>query len=240
VAGRPLVECAEEWAGSQCHKAEAIGAAIDRLLDLADTALAPSVGQAMLDRARSTLGPAADALVELLARCNGFNALDDSLVVRPLSAATPPRGVFEWNSVELWKRRYPIDCTGLICFAEDLFSNQFALSDHGVLLLEVEQGECRVIAGSLDGWASWLLADSDVRTGRLLASAWKERFGALGSNRRLVPRQPFVLGGSYDIENLVAIDELEAVRIVAGVAAAVRGLKDGQRVRIELPRHGEA
>jgi hypothetical protein len=65
-----------------------------------------------------------------------------------------------------------------------------------------------------------------------LAHEWQVRNRALRPFERLIPRQLFVLGGKFAIENLYAADAVEGMRSRAAIAIQIRDLPDGKCIRL--------
>ena len=128
-------------------------------------------------------------LQRLLASRNGFWAYESSLLVRPFASAVPPRGVLEWNEMQLWKGNYTCDLTHVLFFCEDAFGCQYCLVDDKVKLFDPETGQLEDVADSLDGWAQVVIEDYEYRTGYPLSHAWQVQppFAA---------RDPFATDGS--------------------------------------------
>ncbi|MCC6320602.1 MAG: SMI1/KNR4 family protein [Phycisphaerales bacterium] len=178
--------------------------------------------------------PCGHELIELLEFRNGFLAFDDAFCLRPLRSATPPRGIAEWNNPDLWRRMYDIDMTDWVFFASDLFSIQFALSPAGIFTFDPESTEVVPIAKSLAGWAEWLLSDPDLNTGRSFAWKWARERGPLQPGQRLMPKQLFMLGGGFQVENLDAVDEASHLRVLGPIANALAKIPDGTSVRFTV------
>jgi hypothetical protein len=65
-----------------------------------------------------------------------------------------------------------------------------------------------------------------------LASEWQKTYGILPQGKRLLPKTPFFLGGSYDVENLWAGEAEEGMRFKGDVAVQTRNLQDGTKVNL--------
>jgi hypothetical protein len=51
---------------------------------------------------------------------------------------------------------------------------------------------------------------------------------------RLAPRIPFVLGGSFDVDNLHAINESKGMHLRSELALQIRNLPEGAQVSYEI------
>jgi hypothetical protein len=173
--------------------------------------------------------PGADAL---WGGRNGFYAMSSALLVRPVGGdVAGVRSVATWNQPTLWRCAYGDLAADGWCFAEDAFGGQFSLHDDGVFAFDPETGARDRLADDLVGWAEALLDDAAVLTGYPLAHEWQVRHGPLPVGQRLVPTVPFVLGGSFDVDNLRALDEVQGMRLRGELAVQLRDLPDGATVR---------
>ena len=66
-----------------------------------------------------------------------------------------------------------------------------------------------------------------------LAKVWQDNYGALKPTERLIPKQLLILGGRFTLDNLVAKDAAEGMRIYGPIAHQIHGLPDGAQVHIE-------
>lgn len=169
----------------------------------------------------------------LLSKKNGFYAFEGAIFVRPLTSVEGVYGIIEWNSATLWRGRYA-NCDNLLFFAENIFGEQYALSENGIVLFDPELGETRHISDDLEGWAKELLADPSFWTGHPLAHLWQVEHGELPKGMRLIPKQPFVLGGNFEVSNLVAKQDAVAMRIRSDLASKLRELPDGATVEFVI------
>ncbi|MBT2502384.1 hypothetical protein [Curtobacterium sp. ISL-83] len=162
----------------------------------------------------------------LLAK-DGFVAFESALRVFPSAMLAG------WNSEEGWRARYPSIPSDAVCFASDLFGNQFATAPNGVLRIDVESAEVEVFADSLEEWAQILLEDYSVHTGYALAHAWQATERPLKPGERLAPLLPFVLGGEYSTANLSALDEAAVMERFGRFAQSLEELPDGAEVTFD-------
>jgi len=61
---------------------------------------------------------------------------------------------------------------------------------------------------------------------------WQEINGPLPLGSRLLAKKPFVLGGDYVAENLVAVDAVTAMEKLGGLFRQIRDVPDGKKVTI--------
>lgn len=182
-------------------------------------------------------GPLSRELEELCVARNGFFAFESALHVFPVGVTRHGYDLERWNDGDLWRDEYADATAGRLFFAEDVFGEQFCLTDGAIARFHPETGESELIAPSLDGWAGLLLDGYAAETGYPLAHAWQTLHGPLPASQRLLPAIPFVLGGDYTLDNLVARDAVEGMRFRAYLARQLRELPDGAEVEIEFLDH---
>ncbi len=178
-------------------------------------------------------------LVEVLATRNGFWVYESALLVRPIQNTMSPLGIVEWNDHSTWKGDYFIDLTQALFFAEDVFGNQYCFAEGKVRAFDPEIGGFEDVAGSLAEWAEIVMEDYDYRTGYALAHEWQIRSHPLQPGTRLLPKQPFVLGGKYEVDNLYAGDEVEGMVFRASVANQIHDVPEGGQVVIDVIRNSK-
>lgn len=173
-------------------------------------------------------------LFDLLSKRNGFYAFESALLVRPFAEGGLPRSLEKWNASDLWRKSYDIDLPALYFFAEDVFGGQFAITEDEIVSFDPETGVIEVIGHSLEQWADALLSDYDYFTGYSLASAWQKVHGGIPFGYRLIPRQLFVLGGEFEINNLMCVEEARAMRSRGFFATELKDVPEGGQVSFEL------
>jgi hypothetical protein len=122
----------------------------------------------------------------------------------------------------------------LLFFGEDIFQNQFCLSQNGVARFWAESGNVEFMASSIEGWADLILSDYSVQTGWQLAHDWQAIHGPLPRGKRLMPKMPFFLGGQFSLDNLWVGNPLEGMRFKRDLATQTRGLPDGTKIRLRV------
>lgn len=207
-----------------------MGAKIEQLLSIAG----PSIGPPEAD---PTLGGTTvhNELAELLSARNGFVAFESALHVFPTGRAVQGEMTLEqWNAIDLWRKHYDHLDGGALFFAEDVFGGQFAIRNDAVELFDPETGEFTTLSTTIEGWAAALLDDPAVLTGYPLAHQWQMEHGRLTTQQRLVPKQPFVLGGEFSLQNLYVVDAAVGMRLRGDIARQLKDLPDGATVRFEV------
>ena len=204
---------------------------IRRLIELASNPIGSGFDASTL---RGSLNP---QTAKLLADRDGFYAFEGALLVRPVLDTQNVLGIMTWNSFDLWKSHYSdfgIDIQSNTFFAENILGEQFFLANDWIGQFDPETGESHKVADDLNSWAAAILADSDYLTGHGLAHKWQKANGKLPAGSRLIPKVPFVLQGDFEVSNLVAKPELEAITIRAQLAAQLARLKDGEVITFEI------
>jgi hypothetical protein len=182
------------------------------------------------------LGARGEELVTLLSECNGFYAFDRALLVRSWWRDAPPRGVQQWNDPVGWRSDFQFDLSRYLFFAEDVFGLQFAIGDDAVAQFDPETGGVSQLAPSVREWLDLVAADHSTIAGSAFAREWCANHGPLQPGDRLVPKTPFVLGGSFSLENLTLVEELKAMRIRSAIANSIKDVPEGGEVVFRIER----
>jgi hypothetical protein len=176
-------------------------------------------------------------LGQLLGQRNGFYAFESSLHVYGIGGVDGREGertpdLWQWNSDSCWRSSYGRLANGYLFFAEDVFGNQFALSESGetIVSFEAETAEVEEVANSVSGWARAVLDDLDYLTGYPVAHKWQTQFGALQSGRRLLPKLPFLAGGEYAVSNLHSVESVKGMRFRGDIAVQIATLPEGAKI----------
>lgn len=165
---------------------------------------------------------------------NGFFAFESALRFYSSVSTDSSRGISEWNRPALWKDDYRGLANDIFCFAEDLFGGQFCVSDRGVCTFSPETGDIEVIGSTIEEWAAAILKDYNVLTGYPLAHAWQADNRPLKDRERLIPRIPFVTGGTFRVANMVALDSVRVMKNLGNLARQIHGLPDGAKIQFEI------
>lgn len=165
---------------------------------------------------------------------NGFLAFDRSLRVFAADPHVHDLSLSRWNSPRLWRDHYGSLADELLFFADDIFGVQFCVKEGEVFSFEPETGALERLADDLEGWGALMLTETDYYTGRPIASAWQEQFGALEPTQRLIPTLLFTLGGEFTLGNLSAKDATLGMKIRGPIAQKIHGLPDGTKIRFVI------
>lgn len=199
----------------------------------------------LLHRGRAPLGPQVHVelgantgplgeLSALLTSTNGFTVFNAGVQVFHVGVTGMGPELGAWNAPPTWKDTYRGLADGLLCFAQDLFGTQFAIQDNRqVVAFNPETAELASIGESLHAWAQWLLDEPNVHGTHSMATAWQHTHGPLPHHQRLIPWRMFVLGGSYEDDNLVAKDAVTCMRIRGPIAQHLHNAPNGSRIRLD-------
>lgn len=177
--------------------------------------------------------PLSSELQRMLERKNGFAAFESALVVFPLLDTASSVGLGEWNRLDGWRLGYKRELSrSAICFAHDAFGVQFVLKSGAVFRFDPEDGLLTHYAHTLDHWAKRVMDRHREDTGWPVAHEWQAANGPLRTSQRLLPKLPFVLGGDYVPDNLVAIESRKAMENWAKLCAAIKSVPDGTEVSV--------
>lgn len=165
---------------------------------------------------------------------NGFVAFESALHVFGTCNVAGDYSIDEWNAQDLWRSHYGDLVDGCFFFAEDVFAMQFAMKDNVIWSFDAETGALTKMAESMEGWASALLADHAYLTGFPMAHSWQSANRPLALKERLFPKYPFVLGGKFELSNIVASNAARGMQFRGFLAQELRNLPDGTRVTLEF------
>ena len=206
---------------------------LDKLLSISSSSLGSDTGLVNLPDL-NVFGRLGGELKALLQRRNGFYAFESAL--HAFSTVRPGNEIDlnSWNSDELWRFEYGDLAEGAFFFAEDAFGNQFALQSKHVCFFDAETGEFTEFSDDLEAWAYRILKEYEVSTGYPLLHEWQQKNGALAVGSRLMPKIPFVLGGSYSLGNLYAVSNVSGMKTRGNLARQLKDLPDGAQVRFQV------
>lgn len=165
---------------------------------------------------------------------NGFFAFDRALRVFPAAPPDHLLSLNRWNELRLWRDAYGGLADNLLFFADDIFGVQFCVQEGAIFAFDPETAALEKLAEDLDGWIQVILSEVDYRTGRPFALDWQAANGTIEPTLRLVPKQLFMLGGEYTLDNFYALDAVEAMRFRGEIARQTQDLPDGAQVRLVI------
>lgn len=208
--------------------------ALTKLLSVASDALLPMWGiheERLLER----FGADASGLLDLLRCKNGFFAFESALHVYPLGARSGGLNLLDWNDPHNWRSEYgDLIEVPVLFFAQDVFGNQFGISNKGIILFYSEFAETELVGENLDEWGDALISDWRGFTGYELAHEWQIQNRPLAEGERLIPKVPFVVGGKYELSNLYAGRAVEAMRFRGSLARQLSRVPDGTPISLKI------
>lgn len=178
--------------------------------------------------------PWLDRIIDLLRIKNGFYAFESALHVFPLGKADGVMDLEQWNADDLWRCEYQGAADNLMFFAQDAFGFQFCIGDEGILQFNPEDASTEYIASDIEDWASKMLVDYDGLTGYSLAHDWQSRHRRLENAERLPFTIPLVLGGEVSVDNIAAVNAVEAMRARGYIYRQIRDLPDGATIQLNI------
>ncbi len=197
----------------------------------------------LLSQGGRSLGPSLQApeikpeipwpLHPILMEKNGFYAFGPALFVRPWGAELPGNCLW-WNAKDTWRYEYGGVGDDLLFFAEDVFGFQFAVKpDGGFYHFDAESAELEFMGKDAYQWAAKVMGDMEFYTGAPLADAWTAANGQLPVGSRLAPAVPFAFGGSFEVDQLGAIPDVELMRFRGDLYQQTKDLPDGATIEFE-------
>lgn len=121
----------------------------------------------------------------------------------------------------------------LVFFAQEALGNQFAFSDKGVVMFNIETAEVDLLSEDFASFVDALFNDLDYLTGRGFIAEWKRK-NNLTFDQRLCAKKPFVVGGDYGIENFYAQFFPTYLSSNANIAKQIHDLPDGTEIKIDI------
>lgn len=198
--------------------------AIAKLIEISSPAFSPSFSGSLENL----------ELENLLKQKNGFFAFEGALKVFSSQYCAYSYTLKDWNSKDLWKYEFGDIADDYFFFAEDIFGGQFGFKESNIYYFEPETGGFSLIANSLEEWAAKILVDYDTLLGYKIAHSWQEKNGQLSTKKRLLPTQPFFMGGKTEVDNLRDVEEVEAMRVRGSMYQQTKDLPNGTQVEIKV------
>ena len=176
----------------------------------------------------------ANALEKILSIKNGFYAFESALHFLGTGPDRPDIDIEGWNSPDLWIKSYGTIKPDGLCFAEDLFGNQFYIACDGIYTFDCENGDKEKIARNFGEWCKLILDDYDYLTGYTLAHEWQKKNGPLEPGKRLMAKVPFSLEGDFDVDNLQIANAVDLMLTRADLAIQLASIPDGTKIKINI------
>lgn len=117
--------------------------------------------------------------------------------------------------------------------AMDAFGGLYVSSGHGAAKIDPETAETSQRFASVGECATFIESNARVETGWPLWLDWIDHHGTIEWPMRLVPITPFVLGGTFGIDNLEAASWEEAFDRYNRLSLKLHGIQDGNKISLE-------
>ena len=164
----------------------------------------------------------------LMLKTNGLICFESALQIYPFDKSNI--SLKNINNDEIWGKKYLFINHSYFCFAQDLFGFQFCFTNQGIEIFNTETGEFSFLTDTFENWIQMILTDYNYLTGYEIGHEWQKKFRKLQLSERLNGKIPFVLGGSYSIENLYPINLISLLDFRADIANQIYNLEDGQQI----------
>lgn len=171
--------------------------------------------------------------INLLSMRNGFYAFESALLIYPSQNTKNIIGAYNWNTQFNWHKNYNLSRQKYIFFGSDIFSEQFTLSHKGIEKFNPETGEMTYLSATIDEFCKLLLEDYNYQTGWAIAHDWQTINAPLIKGKRLIPKRPFILGGSFEAEQMVEIDITSAMQKYCMLYQQTKEAPNGTSVTIQ-------
>lgn len=166
--------------------------------------------------------------VNLMLKRNGLICFESALQIYPFDKSN--MSLKNINNDEIRGKKYLFINYSYFCFAQDLFGFQFCFTHQGIEIFNTETGEFSFLTDTFENWIQMILNDYNYLTGYEIGHEWQKKFRKLQLSERLNGKIPFVLGGSYSIENLYPINLISLLDFRADIANQIYNLEDGQQI----------
>ena len=109
-------------------------------------------GFKLLEQKFNLPGAEVSTLEKILSIKNGFYAFESALHFLGTGSDRPDIDIEAWNSPDLWIKNYATIKPDGLCFAEDLFGNQFYIASSGIYNFDCETGDKEKLARNFREW----------------------------------------------------------------------------------------
>lgn len=201
---------------------------IDKLVEISQEISTENVIEEEFIKFIDIYGVIDRSYVNLMLKRNGLICFESALQIYPFDKSN--MSLKNINNDEIWKKKYLFINHSYFCFAQDLFGFQFCFTHQGIEIFNTETGEFSFLTDTFENWIQMILNDYNYLTGYEIGHEWQKKFRKLQLSERLNGKIPFVLGGSYSIENLYPINLISLLDFRADIANQIYNLEDGQQI----------
>jgi len=97
-----------------------------------------------------------------------------------------------------------------------------------------ETGDFEKFSDNLEEWAFRIVEDPDFHAGHQIAHEWQNIHGILSFGERLGPITPFVVGGGFEVNNLMRFKDIELMKFRAQISNQIFELPDGAEINFQI------
>jgi hypothetical protein len=174
-------------------------------------------------------------LADLLRQINGFIQFQGGLHVRGACGEPAWHSLRDaWDGDAAFHRLYPEVRPDDVPFAEDSLGDQFFLRNRRVWRLAAETGEVESLGVGLGGFFEAVEADPVEFLSLHPLLEFQREGGRLEPGQLLAAFPPFCTKEAADGVSLAAIPADERRRFLADLAAQLRDLPDGGKIRFQI------
>lgn len=171
--------------------------------------------------------------LSFLKKTNGGGILENSLIFYGVLPTKLNSEIFYNNF--LFNKYYKDLISDIFLFGEDVFGNQFGfLRDGKIILVNIETANAEFTLNNFDDFVTQFFENMDYYSGSSILEKWLVKYGAIGEFKKLCPLKPFVIGGSYEIDNFYALEKEELFKFNSYLARQIKDLPDGAEIQIKV------
>lgn len=172
--------------------------------------------------------------LSLLKMKNGFYLFNSTLRFFSTDQCEHSYGLKNWNSDSLWRKYYGTLTEKAFFFAENFLGEQFCFLGGEIFIFNPEDGRMFFMAKTFTEWCRLIVDQYEKYSAHELGRSWQLIHGPISGLTTLVPKKLFILGGGFDVDNLVLLDSVVAMRVLGPIALHLNNLPDGAKVSIEV------
>ncbi len=171
-----------------------------------------------------------ESYIQFLNETNGGSFYSQSIMFYGIDTGINCYDINEVN--DFLSRVYGKIFTG-ISIGCDVFANQFLIKEKDIYLFNIESGTLEFIARGFKDFADLLGEDWEYLSGYQYLNQWQKINNSLGKCCRLLPLKPFIIGGEFDVKQMIKYDFFDTLRYNSKLAKQIYDLPDGQSVEIK-------
>lgn len=178
--------------------------------------------------------PVSDEISNFIKDENGGYYFDNALHFFGVSEKLPFHSLKEMN--KLISNLYDKQSNGFVFIGEDVFGNLFCYDEKNkFFMFNIESGEYEEIAVGFNEFINKIIEDIEYYTGCKFAKALDPKDNELlNFGYRYCAKYPFVLGGEYNLDNLVIKLFKENLQFCSSIYHQIKDLPDGTEYQIKI------